>query len=122
MTKRILLVEDNDNSRKALRMVLGAYGYGVETAADGQEALDALGRDSYSGVLLDIRLPKVDGLEVLRRARNAGPCPPVIMMTAAATLDNQLCAIKEGAQEFLIKPFDGRRLKQALDSLCGKPG
>jgi len=82
MAKRILVVDDDPDIRQVLQDRLDSYGYVVETAIDGQEALDALKLRSYDGMLLDIMMPKVNGLEVLQESRKHRPLMPVVMIPA----------------------------------------
>jgi CheY-like chemotaxis protein len=119
LTKRILVVDDDTDIRQVLQDRLNAYGYAVETAMDGAEALDALQRGDYDGMILDIRMPKIDGLEVLRRTRQSHPRLPVIMITASKVKEDDDQAIREGAQELLLKPFDVAQLKQVVERWFG---
>jgi CheY-like chemotaxis protein len=119
LTKRILVVDDDPDIRQVLQDRLNAYGYAVETAIDGLEALDALQRGDYDGMILDIRMPKVDGLEVLRRTRESHPGLPVIMITASKVKESDDQAINAGAQDLLLKPFDVAQLKEMVDRWFG---
>jgi CheY-like chemotaxis protein len=122
LTKRILVVDDDPDIRQVLLDRLNTYGYEVETATDGQEALDALRRAEYDGMILDVRMPKVDGLEVLRRTRQRDPSLPIIIITASKVAEEDLQAINEGAQDLLLKPFDAPQLKQVVDRWFGPAG
>ena len=122
LSKRILVVDDDPDIRQVLLDRLNAYGYEVQTATDGQEALDALRRADYDGMILDIRMPRVDGLEVLRRTRKSHPSLPVVMITASKVAEDDLQAISSGAKELLLKPFDAPQLKQVVDRWFGPAG
>jgi DNA-binding NtrC family response regulator len=107
---RILLVEDKESMRRMLRRTLEAAKYRVDEAADGQEAVRKLGLSRYDLVLTDLKLPKKDGIAVLKAAKEAFPQMPVIIMTAFGTIDVAVRAMKEGAYHFIAKPFDSDHL------------
>ena len=107
---RILLVEDKESMRRMLRRTLETAKYRVDEAADGQEAVRKLGLSGYDLVLTDLKLPKQDGMAVLRAAKEALPQMPVIIMTAFGTIDLAVQAMKEGAHHFITKPFDSDHL------------
>ena len=117
--KRILVADDDPDIRQMLLDRMTAYGYVVETAINGREALDALRRGGFDGMLLDILMPEVDGLEVLRRLRSSHSTMPVVMITATTTQERAAQAIAEGARACLLKPFDSAELKQVLDQHFG---
>ena len=102
----VLLVDDEPDLRDLLEEALIQEGYRVTTAADGAEALGKLAHQMFDVVLCDVRLPKVDGLELLRHLRTASPNTNVIMMTAYAEVPAAVLALKEGAYDYLTKPFD----------------
>ena len=107
-------MDDDPDIRQVLMDRLTSYGYGVETAIDGLEALDAVKRGSYDGMLLDIRMPHVDGIEVLHQVKASYPAMPVIMITASKLQDTAAQALRDGACAFLLKPFDTALLKDAV--------
>ncbi|HMG35972.1 MAG TPA: sigma-54 dependent transcriptional regulator [Blastocatellia bacterium] len=115
----ILLVEDKESLRQMLRMTLQNAGHAVDEACDGAEARRRLNDNRYNLVLTDLKMPKADGLEVLRAAKAADGDTAVIMLTAYGTIDEAVQAMKEGAYEFLQKPVDSRHLlllvQRALD-------
>lgn len=106
----ILVVEDKESMRKMLKETLAAEGYFVDEAADGLEAQNKINQNFYDLVLTDLKLPKKDGLEVLRLTRENSPQSQVILMTAYGTIDTAVAAMKEGALDFLTKPFDTEHL------------
>ncbi|HWX43244.1 MAG TPA: sigma 54-interacting transcriptional regulator, partial [Blastocatellia bacterium] len=106
----ILLVEDKDSLRQMLRLTLQNAGYSVDEAGDGAEARRKLGESRYGLVITDLKMPRADGLEVLRVAKAAEPGTAVIVLTAYGTIDEAVQAMKEGAYEFLQKPVDSRHL------------
>lgn len=116
----ILIVDDNPQSRKLLEIQLRAEGYATESAANGQEALEAVGRRAPDLVLLDIQMPGIDGYEVARSLKGDAATVdiPIIMVTAEAQHATRLAALDVGVEEFLTKPFDrlelGLRVRNLL--------
>ncbi len=103
--KRILIVDDEENFRHMLSVILIKEGYEVETAANGEEALQKVTASPFDQVLCDIRMPKMDGLEFLREMRKAGAETIIIMMSAYGTVDIAIEAMKLGAYDYISKPF-----------------
>ena len=118
-TKRILVVDDDPDIRQVLLDRMSSFGYVVETAIDGSEALDALRRGGFDGMLLDMRMPEIDGLEVLRRIRKSHPDLPVVVVTAMSVQQRAAQAVAEGARAYLLKPFDAPQLKQVVEQYFG---
>lgn len=114
-------MDDDPDIRQVLLDRLSSYGYVVETAINGREALDALPRGGFDGLLLDIQMPEVDGFEVLRRSRSSYPQMPVVMITATTTRERAARAIAEGARACLVKPFDPAQLRKVLAQHFGPP-
>src|SRR5262249_20312526 len=106
----ILLVEDKESLRQMLRMTLQNAGHAVDEACDGAEARRRLNDNRYNLVLTDLKMPKADGLEVLRAAKAADGDTAVIMLTAYGTIDEAVQAMQEGAYELLQKPVASRHL------------
>jgi DNA-binding response OmpR family regulator len=114
---RVLLVEDQLTLLKALRQGLEEEGFAVDTAADGEEA-DAKARGtSYDVIVLDLMLPKVDGLTLLKRWRGAGISTHVLMLTAKGTLEDKIVGLDTGADDYLTKPFELEELLARLRAL-----
>ncbi|HEV8663792.1 MAG TPA: sigma-54 dependent transcriptional regulator [Candidatus Methylomirabilis sp.] len=111
----ILVVEDKPSMRRMLRETLEGAGYKVDEAADGEEALKKLSLNHYQLVLTDVKLPKKDGLAVLRAAREVAGNLPVILMTAYGTVESAVQAMKDGAVDFLTKPFDSDYLLRLIE-------
>lgn len=103
---RILIVDDEDSVRRLLSAVLSGEGYQVDTAADGREGLEKFKNWRPELVLLDIRMPEMDGLTALGEIRRCQPTAKVILMTAFAAVDTAVTALKEGAFDYIIKPFN----------------
>jgi DNA-binding NtrC family response regulator len=106
----ILLVEDKESLRQMLRLTLENAGYTVDQACDGAEARRKLNDSRYRLVVTDLKMPRADGLEVLKAAKAADGDTAVILLTAYGTIDEAVQAMKEGAYEFLQKPVDSRHL------------
>jgi two-component system response regulator AtoC len=102
---RILVVDDEDHIRRVLSVLLSKQGYAVDQAARGGEALEAFRDNVYDVVLCDLRMPDLDGLEVLRRIKHQDPEATVIIITAYASVDTALQAMKQGAYDYISKPF-----------------
>lgn len=111
MKFRVLIVEDEKNMVWALTNVLKQEGYNIESVLRGDHALSAIDKFDPSLVLLDIKLPGMDGISVLNAIRESGNDVPVIVMTAHGTLDTAIQAIKLGATDYLSKPFDLEEMK-----------
>ncbi|MEK6698381.1 MAG: sigma-54 dependent transcriptional regulator [Nitrospirota bacterium] len=116
----ILVIEDKDSMLAMLKQTLETEGYQVVTAKDGAEGIKRLSDERIGLVLTDLKLPKKDGFEVLRAVKADSPLLPVIVMTAFGTIELAVKAVKEGAYDFLTKPFDMEHLlvlmKRALDA------
>lgn len=113
--KHILVVDDDPDIRQLLVDRLGAFGYAISASADGSTALEMLGSGSFDGMLLDIGMPDVDGLEVLRQVRERGQSLPVIVVTASGSQQRAVQAVSMGAQAYLLKPFDIVHLEQVAN-------
>lgn len=106
MSERILIVDDDEKMRDGLGEVLEEEGYLTVTAGSGDEALKKLSEMNFDLVITDLIMPGIDGMEVLRRVKSQRPKTRVIMITAYATIDNAVEAMKQGASDYLVKPFD----------------
>nr|HMR10117.1 sigma-54 dependent transcriptional regulator [Polyangiaceae bacterium] len=104
--KQILIVDDEPNLRRVLSAQLARDGYEVHTAEDGEGALDLLKEHHIDLVITDLRMPKMDGMELLRRAVELDDELPIVMITAHGTVDNAVEALKTGAFDYITKPFD----------------
>jgi DNA-binding response OmpR family regulator len=102
---RVLVVEDESTIADFLVRGLTEQGYAVDHAADGQAALDILAAGSFDAMVLDVLLPKVDGLTVCQRMRERGDRTPVLMLTARDTVDDRVRGLDAGADDYLVKPF-----------------
>ncbi len=103
---RVLVAEDEKTQRDLLEGFLKKEGFSVETVANGKEAMERLEKDLFDIVLLDYKMPELDGLETLREIRKSYPDLPVVMMTAYGTVETAVACMKEGALDYLTKPID----------------
>ena len=116
---KILIIDDERSIRSTLKEILEYENYSVDEAEDGEKGLEALAKNKYDVVLCDIKMPKMDGIEVLERSREIASDVPFIMISAHGTIDTAVEATKKGAYDFLQKPPDLNRLlvtvRNALD-------
>jgi DNA-binding NtrC family response regulator len=113
-TASILVVDDEENAREGLSKILSKEGYKVETAANGKEAIDSLKRQRYDLVITDMRMPLMDGFEVLREIKKMDENIGVIMITAYGEVESYLEAMNMGAFEYINKPVRVNELKRVI--------
>ncbi|MDP4173042.1 MAG: sigma-54 dependent transcriptional regulator [Bacteroidota bacterium] len=106
MSVKVLIVDDEKAIRESLELVLRDEGYRSDTAADGEEALEKLKLENYDVVITDIKMPKLDGIELLRKANHISPDTFFIIMTAYASVNTAIEALREGAYDYFIKPVE----------------
>jgi len=114
---RILVVEDNHRLNSSLASSLAHEGYSIDSAYDGQEGQDLAEMTSYDLIILDIMLPKKDGLEVCRDLRRRRIHTPILLLTARDTVDDRVQGLDCGADDYLVKPFAVRELLARLRAL-----
>jgi DNA-binding response OmpR family regulator len=114
-TECILVVDDEKNIRLVLKEGLEAQGYNVEEAANAEDALRLFERQSFDLVLLDLKLPGMDGLELLTRIHKRSPQTVIIMLTAYATLDSAVQALRQGAYDYLTKPSSIPQIVESVE-------
>jgi two-component system response regulator MprA len=119
---RILVVDDEPAVQQALGRALELERYEVAHAVDGRQALESLAADAYEAVILDVSMPRLDGLEVCRRLRGAGDRVPVLMLTARGEIDDRVAGLDAGADDYLVKPFALRELMARLRALLRRTG
>ena len=117
MTVRVLVAEDDEGLRSVLERGLRESGYAVDTAGDGEQALRYLDTYEYEVAILDWRMPKLSGLEVIRRLRLKGSALPVLMLTARDAAGDRVAGLDEGADDYLVKPFDFSELLARVRAL-----
>jgi two-component system response regulator MprA len=119
---RVLVVDDEPALRDGLRHALALEGYRVDVAADGAEALEAHAARPADVVVLDVLMPRVDGIEVCRRLRAAGDWVPILMLTARAELEDRVDGLDAGADDYVVKPFALDELFARLRALLRRSG
>lgn len=107
---RLLLAEDERALSKALATILERSNYSVDTVYDGEAALEYLAADNYDGVILDIMMPKKDGITVLKELRSRGSKVPALILTAKSEVDDKVLGLDSGANDYLTKPFHSQEL------------
>ncbi|HAN50570.1 MAG TPA: DNA-binding response regulator [Lachnospiraceae bacterium] len=114
---KLLLAEDTKDLNRALKAMLEMQNYTVDSALDGEEALSFIEKNGYDGLILDIMMPKKDGLEVLREIRARHITTPVLMLTAKAEVDDRVTGLEAGADDYLTKPFAMKELVARVHAL-----
>lgn len=115
-THRALVIEDDDDIRRLLEMVLTQAGFGVDTAPNGEEGVAKAAAGDYSLISVDVGLPDIDGLEVVRRVRPAFT-GRIVMVSARSSVADQSSGLAVGADLYITKPFRPRELKQKFIDL-----
>jgi two-component system response regulator AtoC len=113
--RTVLIAEDEANMRRVLSALLARDGFRTLEAADGEAALESLAREPVDAILTDLRMPKMNGLELLEVVRRRHPDIPVVMLTAHGTVGSAVEALKRGAFDYLTKPFDPDEIRQVMD-------
>ncbi len=119
---KLLVVDDDPALARTLRVALGVEGYEVECAADGAEALQRLGAVRFDAVVLDVSMPRLDGLAVCRRMRERRDRTPVLMLTARDAVDDRVSGLDAGADDYLVKPFALDELNARVRALLRRAG
>ncbi len=114
---RILVVDDEWAMQEALRDWLKEDGYEVGLASSGEEAIDQAKQENWEVILLDLKMPGMDGIEALKRLKEVNPEAEILMMTAYATVDTAVQAMKEGAFDYLVKPFDPDEVEMQIKKI-----
>ncbi|MDB4971782.1 MAG: Response regulator of zinc sigma-54-dependent two-component system [Myxococcaceae bacterium] len=117
---RVLVVDDEGSALRALAALLRLDGYATETASDGQQALAMLETFEPDVVLTDMMMPILDGMGLVKQGRSRAPHASFVMMTASATIETAVQAIKNGAENFLTKPLDLEAVSALVERACGK--
>ena len=115
---KLLFAEDERSLSRAITHILEKNCYSVDAVYDGQAALEYLENGDYDGVILDIMMPKVDGITVLRQLRSKGNHVPVLMLTAKAEIDDKVLGLDSGANDYLTKPFDTKELLARIRAMA----
>lgn len=118
---RLLLAEDERSLAKAIVAILEKNNFSADAVYDGQTALEYLESGNYDGAILDIMMPKLDGITVLKRLRESGNSIPVLMLTAKAEIDDKVLGLDSGANDYLTKPFNSRELLARIRAMTRSP-
>ena len=119
---RILLVEDTKALREMVASHLKALGFAVDAVSSGEQALAAAAAASYDAMILDLGLPGIDGMAVLRRLRRSGSGIPALILTARDAIENRIGGLDAGADDYILKPFDLTELAARLRAVLRRPG
>ena len=110
-SERILIVDDEDGMRRLLGRVLTREGYDTSTVGSGVEALRLVANERFDLVVTDIKMPEMDGLQLLENLKEYEPSLPIIVMTAYGTIENAVQALRLGAYDYIAKPFETDEIK-----------
>jgi len=113
-TARILIVDDDENIRKVLTTILEDEGYIVESVGTAKKAIAKTGKKFYNLALIDVRLPDMEGIELLTRMKDATPKMRKIIITGYPTLQNAVEAVNRGADAYIVKPFDMKKTLRTI--------
>ena len=119
---RLLLAEDEKEMSNAVVAVLKHERYSVDAVYDGQEALDYLETELYDAAILDIMMPKLDGVSVVKKVRAAGNDVPILLLTAKSEVDDRVAGLDAGADDYLTKPFAMKELLARIRSITRRQG
>ena len=119
---RLLLAEDENSLSRAIVSILKKNNYEAEAVDNGPDALDYLINGNYDGAILDIMMPRMDGITVLKRAREAGVKIPVLILSAKAEIDDKVTGLDSGANDYLTKPFAPRELLARIRAMLRVQG
>jgi len=118
----VLVVDDDEAVRRSLAHALRRDGYQVSVAADGEQAMDELGRDRPEAIVLDVLMPEPNGLEICRRLRRRGDQTPILMLTARDLVEDRVAGLDAGADDYLVKPFALNELRARVRALLRRSG
>ena len=119
---RLLLAEDEKSLSKAIAEILRKNNYSVDAVYDGEEAISYLECGSYDGVILDVMMPKADGITVLKKMRASGNMTPVLILTAKSEIDDKVLGLDSGADDYVSKPFGTMELISRIKALLRRTG
>jgi DNA-binding response OmpR family regulator len=119
---RILVVEDEKDLAEAIALGLQKQGYAADVALDGEEAIDMFEVNEYDLIVLDLNLPKIDGIEVCRRIRSSGSSAGILMLTARTGLNDRVLGLDQGADDYLAKPFHFPELLARVRAILRREG
>ena len=117
---RILIVDDDENIRKVLTTILEEEGYIIESVDTGKKAIERTKRKAYNLALIDIRLPDIEGIELLTRMKDTTPKMRKIIITGYPTIQNAIEAVNRGADAYIVKPFDMEKVLRTIEGQLEK--
>ena len=117
---KILIVEDQDELRSLVRKFLEKNGYLIDEADDGEKGLDLILTNGYDCILLDLNLPKIDGVDIAKRMKEDGIVTPIIMLTARSQIYDKLTGFDSGADDYITKPFDMKELLARIKAVMSR--
>jgi DNA-binding response OmpR family regulator len=117
ISNSILIIDDEANLRRSMAMILKKAGYAVTTAENGQEALQYLQAGAYDLAFLDLKMPDINGIDILPQIRSIYPDMPVLILTAHATLESAIEAVRRGARDYLIKPIEPTQILSRVEDI-----
>ena len=118
---RLLLAEDEKSLSRAVKAILEKNNFSVDAVYDGVEALEYLESGNYDGVIMDVMMPKMDGIMALKKLRAAGNMVPVLVLTAKSEIDDKVEGLDSGANDYLTKPFDTKELLARIRAMTRMP-
>jgi DNA-binding NtrC family response regulator len=121
-TARILIVDDDENIRKVLETILEDEGYNVDSVGTGNKAIEKSKENFYNLALIDVRLPDMEGIELLTKMQGTTPKMRKIIITGYPTLQNAMAAVNKGAHGYVMKPFDMEKVLQLIKTELKKQG
>lgn len=113
-TARILVVDDDENIRRVLKAILEDEGYKVESVDTGQKAMELTQKKNFNLALIDVRLPDMEGIELLTKVKDTTPKMRKIIITGYPTLQNAIAAVNKGADAYIVKPFDMDKVLETI--------
>ena len=119
---RLLVVEDQQDLNEIIVRKLKSEGYAVDTCLDGWEAMTFIEMTEYDGIVLDIMLPGITGLGILKKMRSAGNHTPVLLLTALGSVEDRVAGLDAGADDYLVKPFDFDELLARIRAMVRRRG
>jgi DNA-binding NtrC family response regulator len=111
---RILIIDDDENIRKVLQAILEDEGYAIETAETAKKGIEKSEKTFFNLALIDVRLPDMEGIELLSKLRNTKPKMRKIIVTGYPTLQNAMSAVNKGADAYVMKPFEVEKILQTI--------
>ncbi len=117
MSLKLLLADDENDIREVIEDRLNSWGFDVVTATTGAEALEKINSEKFDGVLLDVKMPEMSGIEVLEKVRQRDTDLPIIIVTSSTSRDAAIGSLAKGANEFILKPFEWEELKLKIEKV-----